>query len=578
MRGQGTPDPGTSAPRPRRHGWSMHGWSIARRLFLGNLVFVVVLAVFVGTASFVDARDRGYSETADRMLAVATVIADSPLVVTAARSSDPTAALQAYTLTASRDADLDFITIMSVDGIRWTHPTPGEIGRPYIGETDPALAGRPFTEVRSGTLGPSVRAVAPIVGTEGEVVGLVAAGVTTSNLSIALAARLPAILALALALLVAGSLGTWVLGRYLRRVTLGWGPEDLAQLFVYTDSVLHSVREGLVLVSRAGELVLYNDQAATLLGIPPRPSGRPVGTAPAIDDLDLPPSVAELLRSGRIVQDEIHLTSSRVLILNQEPAVPTSTRSRNRSRNRNPAIGTVVTIRDHTDLQMLGSELASTRTLSDALRAQTHEHANRLHTIVSLMELGRSQEALDFATQDLAVNQQLTDEMISSVDEPVIGALLVGKFAQAAELGVLLRVTATGVLADSGLSVRDLVTVLGNLVDNALDAAASGEPPRRVDVDIRSEPPSVLIEVADSGRGVAADDLGEVFSFGYSTKDPGSSGRGLGLALVQQAVGRLGGTIAVSRRTGAVFTVTVPLHATPVDPAPAADVEASPHG
>ncbi|WEO76127.1 sensor histidine kinase [Cryobacterium sp. SO2] len=545
----------------------MHGWSIARRLFLAHFVFIVVLAVFVGTASFVDARDRGYSETADRMLAVAAAIADSPLVVTAAQSPDPTAALQAYTLEVTEHAELDFITIMSPAGIRWTHPDAGEIGRHYIGKTAPAVAGTPFTEVTSGTLGPSVRAVVPIVDPDGTVVGLVAAGVKTSNLQIALNARLPAILALALALLLAGSVATWLLGRYLRRVTLGWGPEELAQLFVYNDSVLHSVREGLVLVDRKGDIVLYNDQAAQLLGIPSRQGSRSGAAAPAIADLDLPPSLAELLASGRTAQDEVHLTDTRVLVVSQEPAVPTPSRVRSRTT----PMGTVTTIRDHTDLESLGTELASMRTLSDALRAQTHEHANRLHTIVSLMELGRSAEALEFATRDMAVSQHLTDEMIGSVDEPVIGALLVGKFAQAGELGVQLTVDSAGTLADSGLSVQDLVTVLGNLVDNALDAAAGGEPPRRVDVAIRTvsaapAPPVVVIEVADTGRGVDPDELGQVFTLGHSTKDPGRYGRGLGLALVRQAVNRLGGSLTVTRRIGAVFTVTIPLHAPAAEP------------
>jgi len=550
----------------------MQGWSIARRLFLAHFVFIVSLAVFVGTASFVDARDRGYTETADRMLAVAISIADSPLVVTAAESPDPTAALQAYTLEVSQDASLDFITIMSPAGIRWTHPDPAEIGREYIGETGPAAAGTPLTEVTAGTLGPSVRAVVPIQDPDGQVVGMVAAGVKTSNLQIALNARLPAILALALALLLAGSVATWLLGRYLRRVTLGWGPEELAQLFVYNDSVLHSVREGLVLVDRKGDLVLYNDQAAELLGIPARPASRTAGSsAPAIDDLDLPASLAELLRSGRTAQDEIHLTETRVLVVSQEPAVPTPSRVRTRAA----PMGTVATIRDHTDLESLGTELASMRTLSDALRAQTHEHSNRLHTIVSLMELGRAEEALEFATKDMAVSQQLTDEIISSVDEPVIGALLVGKFAQAGELGVQLSVDAAGTLVDSGLSVQDLVTVLGNLVDNALEAAVGGEAPRRVDVAIRTTrdtvPPAVVIEVADSGRGVDPDELGEVFRLGYSTKEPGRYGRGLGLALVRQAVTRLGGTLTVTRRIGAVFTVTIPMRAPVAEPEGAPD-------
>ncbi len=94
-----------------------------------------------------------------------------------------------------------------------------------------------------------------------------AAGVTVRTVDVALSGRLPAMLAIALALLVGGSVASWLLGRYLRRVTRGWGPEQLAQLFAYYESVLHSVREGVILIDPKGRVVMYNDQAAELLGL-----------------------------------------------------------------------------------------------------------------------------------------------------------------------------------------------------------------------------------------------------------------------------------------------------------------------
>jgi len=552
------------------------GWSIARRLFLANALFIIAMTVFVGTAAFVDARDRGFVAAAERMLSVATAIADNPLVLDASRGSDPTAVLQPYAQRVTEDAGLDFITIMSPDRTRWTHPTKSEIGRPYIGTVTPALSGKPFTEVTTGTLGPSVRAIVPITDEQGAVLGLVAAGVKTSNLSIALSARLPAVLGVALILLAAGTVTAWLLGRYLSRITLGWGPEQLAQLFVYYDSVLHAVREGLVLVGLTGEVVLYNDQAARLLGLPPRPAGEGRASAAAtlsLDRLSLPPALAELLRSGRSAVDEIHLTDSRVLVVSQQPALLPGS-----GRGKPAPMGWVATIRDHTDLQSMGSELRSMRTLSDALRAQTHEHANRLHTIVSLMELGREAEALDFATKDLELSQQLTDDMLHSVDEPVLSALLMGKFAQASELGVLLTVEAAGTLSESGLSAQDLVTVVGNLVDNALDAAAGSEAPRRVHLSVSATPESVAIEVADTGPGVDPDAVTDILRRGYSTKEPGSFGRGLGLALVRQTVNRLGGSLRITRREGAVFTVTLPRQ--PAQPSAAGEpgIAATVHG
>ncbi|HEV7167217.1 MAG TPA: histidine kinase, partial [Micrococcaceae bacterium] len=218
----------------------MREWSIARRLFAGHLLFMLVLTAVVAAAVTIEARDRLYHEAADRMVSVAASVADNPLVREAAGTANPSAALQPYALAVMADAHTDFITIMAPDRTRWTHANPAEIGKAYIGTIAPALAGRTFTETTAGTLGPSVRAIVPVKDAAGTVVAMVAAGVTVNNVNVALAARLPAIAGIALALLLGGSLAAWLLGRYLRRVTLGWGPEQLSRLYVYYEAALHS--------------------------------------------------------------------------------------------------------------------------------------------------------------------------------------------------------------------------------------------------------------------------------------------------------------------------------------------------
>lgn len=526
-------------------------WSLARRLFAGNLVFLLLVTAVASTAVLLDARGRTYGQAGERMLSVATSVADSPFVEQAAAAPDPSALLQPYALEVMADAKADFITIMAPDRTRWTHPDPNQIGKPYIGAVDQALAGHNYTETTPGTLGPSVRAIVPVKDAGGHVVAMVAAGLTVSNLDVALNARLPAILGMALALLLGGSLLAWLSGRYLRRVTLGWGPERLGQLFVYYESVLHSVRDGLVLVDPRGELVMYNDQAAVLLGIPAPAEGQ---SAPRLSSLELTPSLAELLRSGRPAAEELHLTPAGLLVVSQTEAHAPGTGGR---RGRPKVIGTVATLQDHTKIQALDDELRSSATLTDALRAQTHEHANRIHTLVSLLELGRTEEALSFATADLSISQQLADNVLSGVDEPVISALLMGKAAQASERGTALRIK---VDAGSGstLSAHDAVTVLGNLIDNALDAAAEGAEPRWVEVSLETVPGSLVLQVADSGTGLDAEAAHRLLQKGYTTKGSAGYGRGIGLALVQQAVSRLGGTLSVRSAPGAVFTVTLP--------------------
>ena len=547
----------------------IHRWSIARRLFVAHLLFMLTLTAIVGTATFVDARDQAYDEAGRRMAAVATAVADNPLVLEAADAADPTALLQPYALKVTEDADADFITIMAPDRTRWTHPRDEELGKPYIGSIDAALNGQVFTEMTAGTLGPSVRTIAPVRDADGTVRALVAAGVTVRTVDIAVSGRLPALVAIGLALLAGGAAASWLLGRYLRQVTRGWGPEQLAQLFAYYESVLHSVREGVILIDPRGKVVMYNDQAAELLGLTPRASdgtGSPGASdgggrqeAPSLAELPLAASLRELFESGRTALDEIHLTGSRVLVVNQGPAVGPGSAG---GRGSAAVYGTVATIRDRTEIESLGSELETMRTLSDALRAQTHEHANRLHTIVSLMELGRGTEALAFATQDLELSQRLTDDVVGSLEEPVLGALIMGKAAEAHERGVELTLntagTGSGPAGVSGLAVQDLVAILGNLLDNAIDAAAEAPAPKLVELTVETSPGALEITVEDSGPGIDPQAVEDIFRHGFSTKAPGPFGRGLGLALVRQAVQRLGGTMTITSPAGALFRVTLP--------------------
>lgn len=530
----------------------MRNWSLARQFFIGQLVFVLALTTTISWVLYLDAEDSTFDAASQRMLAVATTFANDPYVLEAVQAPKPSDLLQPYAAEVMNDLGVDFITIMDTDRTRYTHRNISEIGGRYIGSVDQALAGNPHTEVFTGTLGPSVRAIVPIRAEDDDVTALVSAGVTVDTVSIARNAQLPLVWLIAAGALTAGTIVSLLLSRHLRRATLGLGTEQLSRMFVFYDSVLHSVRDGLVLTNLRGDLVLYNDQAAALLNLPSSVPGEP---KPA-SDVGLSPSIQELLMSGRRAMDEIHVTDDRVLVVNQEPAIPASGTK---------PLGTVTTIRDHTELEALSDEVQTMRTLTEALRAQTHEHANRLHTIVSLIELDRRSDALEFATRDLQQSQQLTDEVVAAIDEPFITALLVGKAAQANERGLQLSIDVPETLETRGMDPRDLVTIVGNLLDNAFDAAAASND-RSVSLSIHTageDADTIVIEVSDSGPGLDDAQLGNVFTLGSTSK--GAAGtRGLGLALVRQAVHRLGGTITVMNDAGACFTVRLPAGASPL--------------
>jgi sensor histidine kinase regulating citrate/malate metabolism len=228
-------------------------------------------------------------------------------------------------------------------------------------------------------------------------------------------------------------------------------------------------------------------------------------------------------------------------------------------------LGSVVTLRDHTDLLALSGELDSVRGFAESLRSQAHEAANRLHTVITLIELGHTERALEFATAELQEAQSLTDQVIEAVHEPVLAALLLGKAAEANERGVELALDENLEIPDAGIDGRDLVTIVGNLVDNAIDAASANPGPRtvRFSAGIELDTGKLLLQVADSGSGVDPADADRIFDRGWTTKPArnGIGGRGLGLALVRQSVERLNGTIEVvaDRQGGACFQVRLPL-------------------
>jgi sensor histidine kinase regulating citrate/malate metabolism len=527
----------TGVVRPRR-------WSLARQLLALQVALVALLVAAGAVAAYVDARHDSASGAAEKVLAVARTVAAEPAVLAAVRFPDPAAALQPRAERVRRATGVDFVVVMGRDRTRYSHPDPAQIGRPFIGTIAPALRGRAFTETYTGTLGPSVRAVAPVRDTDGRVAALVAVGITRRHVSEALAAQLPALLGVAALALVLAVLGSALVSRRLRRQTHGLGPEEITRMYEYYDAVLHSIREGLLLLDHDRRLVLANDEARRLLG--------DAGTTPRRrpEDLDLPAPLAALLASGRGTADELHLTDERVLVVSQRPA---SWQGRN--------LGTVVTLRDHTELQALTGELDSVRGFAEALRSQAHEAGNRLHTVVSLIGMGRAEEAADFAIAELRQAQQLTDQLLDAVGEPVLAALLLGKAAQAHERGVELAVTPDTAVGAAPVEARDLVTVVGNLVDNAIDAALGAPPPRWVEVTVLDHDEELLVRVVDSGPGLDPSLAERAFSRGWSTKDTTAPhGRGLGLALVGQVVARHAGRIDVTRDEdgGAVFTVRLP--------------------
>lgn len=524
--------------------------SLASRILAFQLGIILGALILGAVATLAVERYRLDDQYERKALGVAQSVADMPSVREALRDSDPSRTLQPLAQGMRHVSGASFIVIAGANGIRYSHPNPARIGKPIDEDPSAILKGQTYMGVQTGTLGRSARGKAPIVDGTGNVIGIVSVGFLETQLWNQLLSDLPQLLVylfVAVALGVSGSL--W-LARLLKRQTFGLEPAEIAALLEQREASLHGIREGTIATDLEGRITLINDEARRLLRLPEHVEGKRL--------IDVLPAgrVRDILAGGVTGADAVVLAADRVLVVSRMPVVV-------RART----IGYVATFRDRTELEGLLRELDNARSVSEALRAQAHDFSNRLHTIAGLIELGRNEEAIQLTTESSAVSQELTESLLERVGDPVLGALLLGKSAVAAERGIQFRLSPDSRLDGDAGHPRDLITVVGNLIDNALDAVATSPNggPRWVEVSIQKEREDVVIKVHDSGPGIGADDTERIFSEGYTTKTSAEgSRRGLGLALVRQVASRRGGEVTVVNQGGAVFTVRLPLASKPV--------------
>jgi PAS domain-containing protein/anti-sigma regulatory factor (Ser/Thr protein kinase) len=355
-------------------------------MFVLQVSIVLLLTAAAVVVLVLDTQRDSLREATNRSLAVAESFAQSPGIVEALGSPDPTAVLQPRAEAARERTGVDFVVVMTRDGIRYTHPVPDRIGGRFVGTIAPAQAGGIVTETYEGALGPSVRAVVPVRGPGDSVVGLVSAGVTLENVSAMIREQLPVVLGAAAAAVALTTGGAALLSRRLLRQTHGLGPTEITRMYEHHDAVLHSVKEGVLIVDDNGRLLLANDEAQRLLDLTPEARGR------YVRELGLAPATAALLASGREATDEVHLAGDRLLAVNQ------------RSTDQYGPAGSVATFRDSTELQSLSSKEETARNRLKVLYDAGVSIGTTLDVTRTAEELAEASvpRFADFVTVDLA--------------------------------------------------------------------------------------------------------------------------------------------------------------------------------
>jgi two-component system, CitB family, sensor kinase len=473
---------------------------------------------------------------------IAYTVAQTPEIADALAHQDPDHRIQAIAERVRHHTSASYVVVTDRTGLRYSHPTPSLIGK-RIEEPVVVLDGSVQVGIDNGSLGRSANARVPLRAADGSIIGEVSVGIPEVQVSSQLNAQIAEVVLYSLLVLGIGALASWLLARALKRVTFGLELAEIAALSQEREATLHGIREGVVGIDAKGYVSVINDEARRLLGIRRTGIGRP------IEELLAPGRLRDLLVDGPLGRDEVVLTDEFLLVVNRMPVLLAGR-----------AAGHVVTLRDRTELEGLMRELHALTGLTNALRAQEHEFTNRLHVLSGLLGLGETDEAARYLAEVAGGAAAQANDIQARIAPAELAALLVAKVTTAAESGVRLTVDPSSRLDRGYAETEPLLTVLGNLVDNAIDALAGGPQPREVTVRITDVEDVVRVVVTDTGPGISQSEIDKIFLDGYSTKSTrGGIRRGLGLALVRRLVLRAGGSIEVAPGPGARFDVRLPL-------------------
>ncbi|MBW9111700.1 ATP-binding protein [Microbacterium ureisolvens] len=525
--------------------------SLKVQLLLLQAVIVCLATLITGVIA-VTLQERAIRTSyQDRMIAVAQSVARQQVILDALDDADPAAVIQPVAELIRQASDVTYVVVTDADGIRLSHPDPDRIGEPVSTDPSVPLSGETFVGTQEGTLGVSWRVKVPIFADVdgGDVVGTVSVGILESEISAQFLSQVPWLLVAMGASAVIGVFGAAWVTSVVRKRIFRLEPGEIATLVEQRETVLHRIGEGIITVDEHGVITTANDAAARLLG-----DDDLVGRTA---DEALEPAVADVLRRGE-PDGALVLVGERVLIARSTGTVVDG-----------EATAATLLLRDHTELHQALREMDGAQSLTDGLRAQAHEFANTMHVLSGLLELGLVDDAREFIAGSSPGGAMGDGETRPVLGQFELSALLAVKTAQAREVGITLEVRRRPGDADDVPRLsedvgHDLVTIVGNLVDNAVEACGLGD---RVEVCARMDDGMIVVAVDDSGPGVPEDERARIFVEGVSSKAPagarGPHRRGIGLALVRRVVRRRRGDVSVtdSPLGGARFVVRLPIDA-----------------
>lgn len=514
-------------------------------LILSLLLFIILVFSFYFHSLISNSLTN---QLGDRVLSIAETVASIPEIKQAFSEKDPSKIIQPIAEKIRKQTGAEFVVVGNTEKKRYSHPVPDRIGESMVGkDNNEALKGKYIISQERGTLGPSLRGIVPIYNQNGKILGIVAVGYSLQDVdNIAMNYRKKIIL-ISLGVILVGIIGALLIARGMKRAILGLEPEEITQLYQENKAVLESVKEGIVAVNLDGTITMVNQQAINMLQWP---SEKDTLRANILDISPYSP-LLEIIEKGKAVFDKEFSLNDEFFIANYLPILS----------EKGSITGWVSSFRSKSELSRLTQELAQVRQYSEALRAQTHEYSNKLYMISGLIQLQSYQEAIDFIAREFDIHQNLLNFIKQEISDVMIGGLLIGKFNQANELKIHFDIDRESSFKEipEGIERDSLTTIIGNLIDNAMEAVMTpGAKAKNIKIYFSDFGNDLILEVEDSGIGISPEIEDKIFERGFSTKK--LENHGVGLFLVQKIIKKLNGYISYTPNPGggSVFTVIIP--------------------
>ncbi|WP_252314708.1 sensor histidine kinase [Sinobaca sp. H24] len=515
------------------------------------LLMSVLLVISIGTAAFfvfVVLSDSLEKNVGDNALNLAITVANIPDIQEAFSRENPEAFIQPIVDPMREQTDAEFIVVGNTEEIRYSHPEQNRIGEQMIGADNERalLGGESYVSREEGSLGPSIRGKAPVYDEDGTIIGVVSVGFLVNEVNDTINAFRTEIMILLAFLLTVSIIGAVFIAYHIKKQLFGLEPAEISQLYLQKETILQTTYEGIIAFDRHFKPTLINHAASTIAASlqyshRDEKENYLVGLIPAS-------LVEDVYHSGESLSKQEIPFDNTTLILSLIPI-----------KHEKEPVGAVASFHHKSELDVMAKELSQTLQYADTLRAQAHEFFNKLFTISGMLQLGKKEEAVQYIQEETNIQQSRLQFFIKNVSDPALAGLLLGKYNQASELKTAMHIDEESSLASplSEQQRRTLLTVIGNLIENAFDALA-GQPDPAVWIHFHDAGDNIIIEVEDNGPGISEDVADSLFEKGITTRQ--EKGRGIGLHLCHIQVKEAGGFIYVEEGEygGACFIAVIP--------------------